>query len=159
MHLVTSTKKGFSALELQRQIGHKRYEPIWAMLHKIRSVMGQRDEKYTLEGLVEADEGFFEISFPEGLPTKSGRGNESKQAVLVMASTEEIPSGKHKKNRPKSRCKFIGMKSLTNLKTATIEKELESKIEASSTLKTDGADAYNHALVNFKEHVTVEELQ
>ena len=43
MHLSTSTKKSFSAKEIQRQIGHNRYEPIWAMLHKIRSVMGLRD--------------------------------------------------------------------------------------------------------------------
>jgi len=27
-HLLTSTKKSFSAAELQRQLGHKRYEPI-----------------------------------------------------------------------------------------------------------------------------------
>ena len=32
MHLLTSTKKSFSAKEIQRQIGHKRYEPIWAMV-------------------------------------------------------------------------------------------------------------------------------
>lgn len=28
IHLLTSTKKSFSALELQRQLGHNRYEPI-----------------------------------------------------------------------------------------------------------------------------------
>ncbi|MFT6726884.1 MAG: hypothetical protein ACJAV7_001334 [Flavobacteriales bacterium] len=48
MHLISPTKKGFSSLEMQHQIGHKRYEPIWAMMHKIRSVMGKRDEKYQL---------------------------------------------------------------------------------------------------------------
>ncbi|MFT6808778.1 MAG: hypothetical protein ACJA01_002009, partial [Saprospiraceae bacterium] len=29
---------------MQRQIGHKRYEPIWFMMHKIRAAMGQRDD-------------------------------------------------------------------------------------------------------------------
>jgi hypothetical protein len=29
------------------------------MVHKIRDVMGQRDERYTLEGMIEADEGLF----------------------------------------------------------------------------------------------------
>jgi Zn ribbon nucleic-acid-binding protein len=43
IHLLTSTKKSFSAAELQRQLDYKRYEPIWAMLHKLRSVMGMRD--------------------------------------------------------------------------------------------------------------------
>jgi hypothetical protein len=28
MHLLTSTKKSFSAKELQRQLGHKRYHPV-----------------------------------------------------------------------------------------------------------------------------------
>src|SRR5690606_5330100 len=32
MHLLTSTKKSFSAKEVQRQLGRKRYEPVWAML-------------------------------------------------------------------------------------------------------------------------------
>ena len=42
MHLVTSTKKSFSAKEIQRQLGHKRYHPIWHMMHKLRSAMGKR---------------------------------------------------------------------------------------------------------------------
>ncbi|BDD03332.1 hypothetical protein HNQ88_001275 [Aureibacter tunicatorum] len=58
-HLVTSTKKNFSALEIQRQIGHKRYEPIWAMMNKIRKAMERRDGLYTLEGEIEIDDTFF----------------------------------------------------------------------------------------------------
>lgn len=57
MHLLTSTKHSFSASEIQRQLGHKRYQPIWGLVHKIRSVMGQRDGKYTLCSNVEVDEG------------------------------------------------------------------------------------------------------
>ena len=57
-HLVTSTKKTFSAKELQRQVGHKYYEPIWAMMHKIRAAMGNRDAQYNLSGIIELDEGF-----------------------------------------------------------------------------------------------------
>ena len=34
IHLLTSTKKAMSACELQCQLGHKRYQPIWEMLHK-----------------------------------------------------------------------------------------------------------------------------
>ena len=58
MHLITSTKKSFSAKEIQRQLGHKRYEPIWAMVHKLRCVMGLRDEVYQLKDEIELDEGF-----------------------------------------------------------------------------------------------------
>ena len=65
IHLITSTKKSFSALELQRQLGHNRYDPIWYMLHKLRAAMGNRDDKYKLSGVIELDEGFFSTEIPE----------------------------------------------------------------------------------------------
>lgn len=43
IHLLTSTKKTFSASGMQRQLSHKCYQPIWEMMHKLRSVMGKRD--------------------------------------------------------------------------------------------------------------------
>ena len=48
MHLLTSTKKSFSAKELQRQLGHKRYHPVWHMSHKLREAMGKPEflQKY-----------------------------------------------------------------------------------------------------------------
>jgi hypothetical protein len=60
MYFMSLTKKGFSALEMQRLLGHTRYEPIWGMMQKIRITMGNRDEKYQLDGFIEMDEGFFE---------------------------------------------------------------------------------------------------
>lgn len=36
MYLLTATKKRISAAELQRLLGHKRYQPIWEMMHKLR---------------------------------------------------------------------------------------------------------------------------
>jgi len=29
------------------------------MVHKLRKAMGEREDRYTLEGMVEADEGYF----------------------------------------------------------------------------------------------------
>jgi len=34
MALRSMTKKGISAKEMQKQLGHKRYQPIWEMMHK-----------------------------------------------------------------------------------------------------------------------------
>ena len=62
--LQTSLSRGFSALELQRQLGHKYYEAIWGMLHKLRLAMGRRDEQYSLSGQIELDEGFFPTEIP-----------------------------------------------------------------------------------------------
>ena len=80
IHLLTSTKNTFSASEMQRQLGHKRYQPIWEMMHKLRNVMGKRDNKYTLLGSVEVDEFFF--------------------STLVMAESTEVDNPK-KGQKPK----------------------------------------------------------
>jgi hypothetical protein len=45
---------------MQRELGHKRDQPIWEMANKIRSVMGLRDDLYTLRNEIELDDGFFE---------------------------------------------------------------------------------------------------
>jgi hypothetical protein len=36
MHLLTATKGSFSAAEIQRQLGHKRYQPIWVYVFKLK---------------------------------------------------------------------------------------------------------------------------
>lgn len=58
---MSTTKKGFCSKEIQRQLKLKRYEPVWAMVHKLRKAMGERDDLYTLEGMIGADEGYFAI--------------------------------------------------------------------------------------------------
>lgn len=65
MFILTATKKGFSSKEIQRQLGLKRYEPVWAMVHKLRKAMGNRDDRYTLEGMIEMDEGYFTVQASE----------------------------------------------------------------------------------------------
>ena len=97
MHLLTSTKKSFSAKELQRQLGHKRYHPIWHMLHKLRETMGKRDGEYVLAGRIELDEGYFSTEISENEknnPLKRGRGSQRKSKVLVMAESEFVQSPK-----------------------------------------------------------------
>src|SRR3954453_19819571 len=54
-YLVTSSKRGISAMELQRQMGFGSYGTAWAWLHKIRRAMVARD-RVPLGGRVEADE-------------------------------------------------------------------------------------------------------
>jgi thermostable 8-oxoguanine DNA glycosylase len=85
MCLVTSTKKTFSALEMQKQIGHKFYEPIWEMMHKIRRAMGERDATYKLHDQVEVDDGFFEV-----VKTKKERKEETEQLVAPKKKEEKV---------------------------------------------------------------------
>src|ERR1700733_12058012 len=54
VHLMTTSKKGISALQIQRQLGFGSYNTAHMMCHKIRSAMMQPQEK--LGGIVEIDE-------------------------------------------------------------------------------------------------------
>ena len=59
MQLLTATKGSFSAAEIQLQLEHKRYQPKWEMVNKLRDVLCKRDDEYTLEGAIELDDAFF----------------------------------------------------------------------------------------------------
>jgi len=59
---ITFSKKGISALELQRQLSHSRYESIWSMVHKIRKAMGVENNQKKLTGMIEFDDGYFEVA-------------------------------------------------------------------------------------------------
>ena len=59
---------------MQRQLGLKRYEPVWAMVHKLRKAMGKRDARYTLEGMIEMDEGYFTVASSEIEQAEGKRG-------------------------------------------------------------------------------------
>jgi hypothetical protein len=100
MYFMSMTKKGMSASELQRQLGHKRYEPIWAMMHKIRAIMGLRDDKYNMEGVVELDDSFFKTygQSTENEPLKRGRGSQQQSKDLVFASSDP-KVGRHRSIR------------------------------------------------------------
>ena len=94
MIIMTTTKKPISAHEMQRQLGRSRYEPVWAMMHKIRNAMGQRDSLYTLKGEVELDEGHFSVSSKQKKKLKRGLGSQRKKPVAVMAETAMIEDQK-----------------------------------------------------------------
>lgn len=87
MFLLSVTKKRFSSKEIQKQLGPKQYEPVWAMIHKLRKAMGNANARYTLEGMIEMDEGFFAIEASELEISKGGRGKgaigKSNVAILV----------------------------------------------------------------------------
>ena len=143
MHLLTSTKKNFSAKEIQRQLGHKRYAPIWHMVHKLRAVMGKRDEQYVLAGAIELDEGFFSTEIPEEKKQeklKRGRGSQKKTKVLVMAESQMIESPKEGK-KPK-RVGYLKMKVIDDLKAKTIDEVVQNSVSEKSTLHTDDSTSY-----------------
>ena len=63
MLFMTSTKKGMSACEIKRQMGHTRYNTVLSVMNRMRDVMGKRDS-LQLNDMVELDEGFLRQKFP-----------------------------------------------------------------------------------------------
>ncbi|MCR6507041.1 IS1595 family transposase [Bacteroides sp. KH569_7] len=154
MHLLTSTKKSFSALEMQRQLGHNRYQPIWELMHKLRNVMGQRDAEYQLCGSIELDEGFFSTQRDEtekDKPLKAGRGSQKKAKVLVMAESTPVEGSKM---NIKKQVGHIKMVVIPNLKASTIDVEVVDNIKKESSLITDASSSYVHFKNLVNEHVS-----
>lgn len=147
-HLLTGTKKSFSALELQRQIGHKFYEPVWYMMQKIRMTMGSRDSKYQLDKIVELDEGFFEIVDTEkdndepSVPKKRGRGSQKQATVMVMASTVYDFKTTRKYKKP-TKFRYVRMIVTENLKSETVGEKVSKNIKTDSVIKTDNYKSYS----------------
>jgi transposase-like protein len=56
VHCMLTSKKGVSALEIQRVMGFGSYETAWSMCHKIRTALIEPETK--LGGIVEVDETF-----------------------------------------------------------------------------------------------------
>jgi transposase-like protein len=160
MHLLTSTRKTFSALELQRQVGHKFYEPIWYMVQKIRKTMGIRDSQYQLDKVVELDEGFFESVNTEKADEdysekrKRGRGSQKQTKVMVMASTihSATKPGKHKKP---TKFRYVRMVVVNNLKASKVSQVVQDTINPDSIVVTDNYRSYN----NLSDQVWVHEAQ
>jgi transposase-like protein/predicted RNA-binding Zn-ribbon protein involved in translation (DUF1610 family) len=142
-HLVTATKKGFSTKEIQRQLGHKRYQPIWCMVHKIRACMGARDAGYILCGTLELDEGFFSVETPQDQknePKKRGRGSQSKAAVLVMVESE--PDTRNPEKKKGRKVGYLKMKVISDLKSETITNQVKEHVSPKSCLDTDDSTSY-----------------
>jgi transposase-like protein len=154
IHLLTGTKKSFSSLELKRQLGHKYYEPVWGMVHKLRMLMGKRDEDYALSDTLELDEGFFSTVVEEeekDQPLKRGRGSQKKSKVLVMAESTPVEGKTAKKGKPR-KVGHIKMLVIDDLKSDTITPIVEKNVSAESVIDSDHSTSYVKLEDIVKEH-------
>ena len=137
-------KKGISAKKIQRQLGHKRYEPIWLMMHKIRIMMGIRDDNYELEGVVELDDAFIKIHSDKKSesPTKRGGGNQRKSKELVMAKVEH-KQGRPRKNKKPSAFRYVKMVFIPNFSAETMNTKVANSTIPEVIVKSDGRRGLN----------------
>jgi transposase-like protein len=130
IYLVTSSKGGIAATELQRQMGFASYGTAWTWLHKIRKAM-VRPRREPLTERVEADETY--LGAPQ--PGKPGRGAAGKTLVAGAVETR----------RGKARGRRLGRLRLAVLPDAPAE-SLEGFLAAHgakpAAVATDGWRGY-----------------
>ena len=153
MHLLTCTKKSFSASELQRQLGHKRFQPVWEMLHKLRNVMGKRDGEYLLCGQIELDNAFITTLIPEDQKDeklKRGAGSQNKSKVMVMAESTLVENPKP--DRPPRKVNHIKMQIVPDLKADTASGVVKEQVDYQSDIQSDDSTSYKKLNKVVKSH-------
>jgi len=128
--LMVTSKRGVSALEIQRQLGLGSYRAAFGLLHKLRQAM-VAPERTKLHGAVEVDEFFFGA---HGDPDR----------VVVVGAVEE-------RDRGPARCRF---RVITDANAELLREFITDTVEIGSTVVTDGATMYK-GLKGYRHEVQV----
>jgi transposase-like protein len=127
-YLMTTDKRGVSALLLQRQLALRRYETAWMMLHKFRRAM-VNVAREPLRGEVEVDDTW--VGGPQaGL--RGSRQLKGRKAALVLVAVE-------KRDRGSGRAR---MAVIPDFKSSTLIAFLKENVAPGSTVYTDGLKSF-----------------
>ena len=126
-YLATTHTPGFSAVQLQRQLGLDRYETAWAMLQRLRRAM-PRPERDRLSGVVEVDEAYVG-GVEEG--RSGGRRRDSGKSIVV-AAVEVRGQGSGR----------IRLAVAEDLSAASLAAFVEASVAPGSVVLTDGWQGY-----------------
>jgi len=127
-YLMTTDKRGISALLLQRQLGLRRYETAWMMLHKLRRAMVNATRE-PLHGDVEIDDTW--IGGPQpGI--KGSRQLKDRRAVPILVAVE----------RRGDRSGRVRMVVLPNFTANTMTTLLKQHVAPGSTVYSDGLGGF-----------------
>lgn len=128
-YLMTTDKRGISALLLQRQLGLRRYEPAWMMLHKLRRAMVNAARE-PLHGEVEIDDTWIGGT-QAGL--RGSRQLKGRRAALVLAAVE-------KRGKASGR---VRMDVIPDFKATTLNAFIKRNVTTGSTIYTDGLKSFS----------------
>jgi transposase-like protein len=127
-YLMTTDKRGVSALLLQRQLGLSCYETAWMMLHKLRRAMVNVGRE-PLHGEVEVDETWVG---GEQAGLRGSRQLKGRRAALVLVAVERRGRGSGR----------VRMKVIPDFKGKTIVPFVHQNVSPGSTIYTDGLKSF-----------------
>jgi len=137
-HLLCSSKKGFSAKQLQRELGLGSYKTAWFMLHRIRHAMENNSFDKPMLGVVEVDETF--VGGKPRNPGESARGRgTNKQPVVVLVERDG-----------RAVCGPI-----QRLTSAQLKAPIRKYVGRRATIITDELSSYGGLYAEFAAHETV----
>jgi len=131
---ISTLTPGISALQFQRQLGLKRYETAFQMLHKVRSTLVS-PERELLHREVEVDETFVGGKDPD----RDGRGGDK---TLVAGAVEVIPFTELKTGKVRHRSGRLRLRMVANASANSLAGFVEQEVEPGAIVNTDGWDGY-----------------
>lgn len=123
-YLMTTDKRGISALLFQRQLGLGRYETAWVLLHKLRRAMVNAARE-PLHGEVEIDDTWIGGT-QAGL--RGSRQLRGRRAALVVVAVEKRGTWSGR----------LRMAVIPDFKTTTLTAFLKQHLAPGTTIYTDG---------------------
>jgi transposase-like protein len=138
-HLMVSSKKGISALQLQRNLGLGSYRTAWHLAHRIREAMKKEPLASMLQGIVEADETYVGGKPRPGTgPHKTGFGTK-KKPVMVLVERDGKSVVKH----------------LERVDSKSLKGTIEANVAKSAIIMTDELGLYRGLNKTFAGHEKV----
>lgn len=133
-YAMCASKKGISALQLQRNLGLHSYKSAWHLAHRIRSAMRAKPSDNILNGIVEVDETFVGARRPrktqkEMMNGKDFRKGKRTRKVPVMVLVE-------RDGRSVS-------KPIRRLSAKTLKSAIRKMVDHDSTIMTDDFSSYS----------------
>ena len=138
-HLLCSSKKGFSALQLQRELKLGSYRTAWFMLHRIRHAMDSGSLESPMEGTVEVDETYVGARKPRYKGrSKPGRGTNKQPVVALVQRDGSV------RTRP-----------IKHVDSKTLKGEVRKHVSPKAMIVTDDWKAYRGLDREFAGHEIV----
>ena len=104
--------------------------------------MGNRDDKYSLDGFIEMDEGFFEGHRKKEGEEPAKELDRQVKAIVAVSTIQLEGNIEQKVYRPNTKAGFVKMNVVSSLSKVDVKYEAQKMIQKSATVITDGRRCY-----------------